>query len=155
MSNEKKVVEEKEFEGERELGEEELRDFGYWSKLLKKDFNTYEELIKAEDDYYEEEEKKKALVNTKKERAKEVEDAYLEFKKAQEEADKVLVEARKKAQEIIREAETKYYNLRDKFAEDYNGYHMTYSNMNGIEQISFGDLLDSFTQAVNDLKLFK
>ena len=74
----------------------------------------------------------------KKTRAKEVEDAYLEYQHVKEEAYKK-----------ISDAEKKWVELRDKFAKDYNGYHMTYLNNDGKETISFGDLVDTFFNFFN------
>ena len=107
--------------------------YGYYSKVLNKPFDTLEELKAAELKVREEAAAKEKLSAEKKARAEEVEKAYLEYQKVKEEAYKK-----------ISEAENKWLELRDKFAEDYHGYHMTYSNVNGKKEISFGDLLDSF-----------
>lgn len=105
----------------------------YTSEVTGKSYKTVKELEAAEAEAKKAEEEKKALVEVKKTRAKEVEDAYLEYQKVREEA-----------YQKISEAEKKWLNLRDKFAEDYHGYHMTYSNINGKEEVSFSDLLDCF-----------
>ena len=66
-------------------------------------------------------------------KVKELEDAYTEY-----------LAVKEKAYNDISEAEKKYLELRDKFAKDYNGYHMTYVNNNGQKVIRFSDLIDSF-----------
>ena len=96
-------------------------------------FNTIEELEKAEAEVKKVNEEKALELEKKKVRAKEVEDAYLEYQKVKEECYKKMAEAEKK-----------WLELRDKFAEDYHGYHMTYVNKNGEKQVTFGDLLDCF-----------
>ena len=108
-------------------------DFMVYSKLLQKPFDTLEELKTAEDAYNKANEEKLRLTAEKKTRAKEVEEAYLEYQKV-----------RKEAYKKISEAEKKWVELRDKFAKDYNGYHMTYVNNNGKECVTFSDLVDSF-----------
>lgn len=107
----------------------------YLSEKTGKSYKTVEELEAAEKEFDKAEAEKKALVEVKKARAKEVEDAYLELQKVREEAFAK-----------ISEAETKWIELRDKFAEDYHGYHMTYSNINGKKEISFSDLVDSIVR---------
>lgn len=91
-----------------------------YSEKTKKKYNTVEECEKAEKAFDEEIErarlKKEKLASEREVRAKEVEDAY-----------KVAYDARKKADE-----------LRDKFAEDYNGYNFTFRT-NGIFPISIFD----------------
>lgn len=112
---------------------ENTGDYGYYSKLLNKPFDTLDALKEAEKEVKEENERKAQLVEVKKTRAKEVEDAYLEYQKVKEEA-----------YNKIAEAEKKWIELRDKFAEDYHGYHMTYSNINGERSVTFGDLINNF-----------
>ena len=102
----------------------------YTSEVTGKSYKTVKELEAAEKEYKEEAEKKLQLVEEKKARAKEVEDAFLEYQKVKEEA-----------YSKIAEAENKWIELRDKFAKDYHGYHMTYVNNNGEKEVSFGDLL--------------
>lgn len=121
------------YRASQEMTEEQLNSICYKSKLLNKYFDTYAELQQAEKKYHEENDAKLKLVEEKKARAKEVEDAYLEYQKVKEEAFTKIAEAEKK-----------YNELRDKFAEDYNGYHMTYVNNNGKKCVTFSDLLDSF-----------
>lgn len=104
----------------------------YTSELTGKSYKTVEELEAAEAEAKKAEEEKQALVEAKKARAKEVEDAYLEYQNVKE-----------KAFKEIADAEKKWVELRDKFAEDYHGYHMTYSNINGKKEITFNDVIDS------------
>ena len=111
----------------------ETLSYGYYSKLLNKPFDTLDSLVQAENAYKEEAEKKLRLVEEKKIRAKEVEDAYLEYQKVKEEAYKQIAEAEKK-----------WVELRDKFAQDYGSYHMTYVNNNGQRQVTFQDIVNSF-----------
>ena len=105
----------------------------YTSEVTGKSYKTVEELEADEKLAKEEEEKKSKILEVKKTRAKEVEDAYLEYQKVKEEA-----------YNKIAEAEKKWIELRDKFAEDYHGYHMTYVNNNGEKRITFNDLVNSF-----------
>ena len=111
----------------------ETRNYDYYSRELKQVFSSLEELKQAELKLHEEQDAKAKLQIEKKERAKEVEEAYLEYQKVREEA---LAN--------ISKAEKKWLELRDKFAKDYNGYHMTYVNNNGKKEVSFSDLLDNF-----------
>ena len=104
----------------------------YTSEVTGKSYKTVEELEKEEAAAKKAEEEKLALVEAKKSRAKEVEDAYLAYQDVKE-----------KAIKEIAEAEKKWIELRDKFAEDYHGYHMTYSNINGKKEISFSGIIDS------------
>lgn len=111
----------------------ETRTYDYYSRELKQVFSSLEELQAAELKLHEEQETKEKLQIEKKERAKEVEDAYLELQKIKEEA-----------YANISKAEEKYLELRDKFARDYNGYHMTYTNVNGKREVTFNDLISRF-----------
>ena len=40
---------------------------------------------------------------------------------------------------MINSAEQKYYDARSAFIEKYGSFHMTYTNKNGDEVLSFGD----------------
>ena len=111
----------------------QTRTYDYYSRELKQVFSSLEELKKAESKLHEEQEAKEKLQIEKKTRAKEVEEAYLEYQKVKEECYNKMIEAEKK-----------WLELRDKFAKDYNGYHMTYVNNNGKKEVSFSDLLDKF-----------
>ena len=111
----------------------QTRNYDYYSRELKQVFSSLEELKKAESKLHEEQEAKEKLQIEKKTRAKEVEEAYLEYQKVKEECYNKMIEAEKK-----------WLELRDKFAKDYNGYHMTYVNNNGKKEVSFSDLLDKF-----------
>ena len=116
-----------------EMTDEQREAIVYRSKLLNKYFESYDEMLKAEQEFKKETEEKTKLVEEKKARAKEVEDAYLEYQKVKEDCLTKMAEAEKK-----------WLELRDKFAEDYHGYHMTYVNHNGKKEVSFSDLLDCF-----------
>ena len=105
----------------------------YTSEVTGKSYKTVKELEADEKLAKEEQEKKEKALEVKKTRAKEVEDAYLEYQKVKEEA-----------YNKIAEAEKKWVELRDKFAQDYNGYHMTYVNNNGQKRIIFNDLVNNF-----------
>lgn len=105
----------------------------YHSNLLNKNFDNYEDLVNAEEEFETKNAEKLRLTEEKKARAEEVQNAFLEYQQAQE-----------KAFKEISEAEKKWVSLREKFAKDYNGYHMTYSNNNGKKIITFGDLFDDF-----------
>ena len=104
----------------------------YTSEVTGKSYKTVEELEAAEAEVKKAEEEKKALADEKKSRAKEVEDAYLAYQ-----------EVKEKAFKEIAEAEKKWVELRDKFSEDYHGYHMTYSNINGKKEVTFSDIVNS------------
>lgn len=105
----------------------------YLSEKLNKPFDTVEELEKAEKEFDEQQAEKAKLADVKKARAKEVENAFAELQKVKEEA-----------LQQIADAEDKYYSLRDKFAEDYGGYHITYTNDNGEKRITFDDIVRNF-----------
>lgn len=108
-------------------------EYGFYSHELKQVFDTVEDLKNAEAKHHEEVDAKAKLLEKKKSRAKEVEDAYLAYVKTKEDA-----------YTKIAEAEKKWIELRDKFAKDYNGYHMTYTNNNGVKKITFDDIVNSF-----------
>lgn len=110
----------------------------YLSEKTNKVYGSIEELEADEKAYEAKEAEKAKLLEEKKSRAKEVEDAYEE-----------LLKVKEAAYNQIAEAEKKYIKLRDKFAEDYNGYHMTYINNNGKTEITFGDLLADFYKSFN------
>lgn len=126
-------------------------DFMYWSKLLKKPFESKEELIKAEETFKAEEAAKNQKLEVKKTRAEEVQNAYKEVIESRKKAQDIINKARDEATKLIAEKEDKYIKLRDAFAKDYNGYHMTYTNNNGEEKIEFSDVIKTF----NDLFDFK
>ena len=111
----------------------EVCSYGFYSKLLKKPYDSLEELKEAESAYLKANEEKLQLTEQKKARAKEVEDAYLEYRKVVEDS-----------YNKIAEAEKKWVELRNKFAKDYNGYHMTYTNIDGKKSVTFSDVLDNF-----------
>lgn len=104
----------------------------YHSDILNKNFFDYDELVKEEEAFEKENNEKLHLAEVKKTRAKEVEDAYLK-----------LQSVKKECYDKIQEAENRWIELRDEFAKDYNGYHMTYSNVDGKEHVTFSDLLNS------------
>ena len=104
----------------------------YTSEVTGKTYKTVEELEEAEKAFKEAESEKAKKQEEKKARAKEVEEAYCHFE-----------EVKREAYTRISEAEQKYLELRNKFAQDYGGYHMTYVNNNGVAQVSFGDIVMS------------
>ena len=109
-------------------------DYQFYSKVLNKAFDSLDELKEAEKKHAEEEAEKQNLTATKKARANEVEEAYKAYQQTKE-----------KAYKEISEAENKYLTLRDKFAKDFNGYHMTYVVDNaGKHVVTFGDLINDF-----------
>lgn len=110
----------------------------YLSEKTGKTYKTVEELQAAEAELEKAEAEKAKVVEAKRARAKEVEEAYLEYQK-------VLEEASAK----VAEAEKKWVELRNKFAEDYNGYHMTYVNNNGKKTVTVGELLDVMNKLSN------
>ena len=104
----------------------------YTSEVTGKTYKSVKELEADEKAFKEAESLKAQKVEEKKARAKEVEEAYLHYE-----------EVKRKAYSEISEAEQKWVELRNKFAQDYGGYHMTYTNNNGETQISFGDIVMS------------
>lgn len=121
----------------------------YKSKLLNKYFDSYEELVEEETAFRKANDEKVKLAEEKKTRAKEVEDALKEYEHAKIEASKIISKASQEASLLIKDAEKKYFNLRDAFAKDYNGYHMTYVNDNGKETVSFSDLVTDFFDLIS------
>ena len=105
----------------------------YTSEITGKSYKTVKELEEAEKLVKQAEEEKSKLLATKRDRAKKVEEAYLNYQKIKTE----------KLQEIAK-AEEEWITLRNEFAKDFGGYHMTYTNMNGKEEISFGDIVNAF-----------
>lgn len=104
----------------------------YTSELTGKSYKTIEELEKAEAELAAEKAAKEKLSAEKAARANEVTAAYEEY-----------LAVREKAFAEIAQAEKKWTDLRDKFAEDYNGYHMTYKVENGKRSVTFGDLVEA------------
>lgn len=109
-------------------------DYQFYSKVLNKVFDSLDELKEEEKKHAAVEAKKQELAATKKARATEVEEAYKAYEQTKE-----------KAYKEIADAEEKYLGLRNKFAKDFNGYHMTYAVDNaGKHSITFGDLINDF-----------
>ena len=108
----------------------------YTSEKTGKSYKTVEELEQAEKAFDDAEAEKSKALEIKKARAKEVQEAYEHYLKV-----------RKEAYKAISEAEKDWLELRDKFAQDYNGYHYTYINDNGKETITFGDLVEAIVKS--------
>lgn len=125
------------------MKDENVTEYGFYSKLLNKPFDTLEALKKAEEAKRSEDSEKQKLAEVKKARAEEVEAAYKNYLDARVKAKKIIDEARKEASEVIKNSEENYYKLRDKFIEDYKSYHVSYYNDNGNESVSVSDLVDS------------
>lgn len=96
-------------------------------------FDSPKELEKAEKAYDEEHALEIRKADERKAEAKKVEEAY-----------KATLEARRKAGKEIDEADKAYREARDAFVEKYGSYHMTYTNSNGKELLTFGDMWDDF-----------
>ena len=124
--------------------EQEAVSYGFYSKLLKKPFDSLEELKAAEDEYNKAHAEELRKAEERKTRAKEVEDAYRSALEVRKEAKKIIDEANKKASDMIRDTERHYDELKNAFVKDYGSFHMSYTNNNGQEIISFSDLIDSF-----------
>lgn len=125
--------------------------YGYFSRLLKKDFDTVEELVKAEEEFNKAHEAEIKAKEEKKTKAEAIECAYRNVIEARKDAKRIIEEAQEKASEIIKTAESKYYELRNAFVKEYGSFHSTYTNNNGEETITIGDLFE----AANELfKLF-
>lgn len=103
----------------------------YHSKVLNKYYESYEDMLREEAEFKRQNEVKLKAQEEKKARAEEVKAAYEGYCKAKKEAAK-----------MVSEAEDKWLDLRAKFINDYHGYHMTYTNIDGHEEVTFGDLLD-------------
>lgn len=129
MTKEKELVRENEC---NEMTDAQREAIVYHSKLLNKYFENYSDMLKEEAEFKRVNEEKLKKQEEKKARAKEVEEAYLKYE-----------DTKREAYTRISEAEQKYLELRDKFAQDYGGYHMTYVNNNGDRKISFGDIVMS------------
>lgn len=110
----------------------------YLSEKTGKTYKTVEELQTAELEFDKAAAEKAKLMEEKRARAKEVEEAYLEYQKVIEESTAKMAAAEKK-----------WVELRNKFAEDYNGYHMTYVNNNGKKTVTVGELLDVMNKLSN------
>lgn len=94
----------------------------YYSEVLRKAFDSEKDCLEAERKHEEElqeaKRKNEELTAQRKARAKEVEDAYAAMVAAQ----------------------TKFANLRRKFAEDFGAFHMTFSSSEG----DLSDIFDEF-----------
>lgn len=97
----------------------------YYSETLNKVFENEKDCLDAEKEYKAkveaEEKRKKELADSRKIRAKEVEDAY-----------KAIIDAQKH-----------YYNLKNKFVEDFGSFHMTFSTTDDFHSL-FSDLFRIF-----------
>lgn len=131
--------------------EQTKASYSYYSRVLNRPFDTLDELKEAETSFRKNEEEKIIKDKIRKTRAMEVEAAGKAVLVAKKEAREIITKAQEEAAKKIKDAETKYAELRDSFAKDYNGYHSTYVNNNGEESITFGDVLDTFN---NIFKLF-
>lgn len=127
MAKEKEVVRECEC---NEMTDAQREAIVYHSKLLNRYYESYSDMLKDEAEFKKVNEEKLKKAEEKKVRAKEVEDAYLEYENTKREA-----------YTKVAEAEKKWVELRDKFAHDYGGYHMTYTDRNGNRQVTFGDFI--------------
>ena len=103
----------------------------YYSTKLKQLFDTVEDLEKAEVEFDKKEEENKKARELKSAEAKEVEAAYKDYLDFCEKANK---EAKAKRQE--------YLNKKKAFIEKYGSYHMTYTNVDGKEEITISDLFE-------------
>lgn len=103
----------------------------FLSEKLNKAFDTTKELYEAEKEFDKKQKEQARLTEVKKARAKEVENAFNEYQ-----------EVIKQSYDNIKKAEDKYNNLKDQFAKDYNGYHMTYINKDGKKAVTFTDVFD-------------
>lgn len=104
----------------------------YTSEVTGKSYKTVKELEVAEAEVKKAEEEKTKKSEEKKTRADEVKAAYEHY-----------LDVKAKAVKEIQEAEEAYESLRDKFAKDYGGYHMTYTNINGKKEVTFSDLINN------------
>ena len=105
----------------------------FLSEKLNKAFDTTKELYEAEKEFDKKQKEQKQLAEVKKTRAKEVEDAFNDYQKTIE-----------RCYDEIKKKEEIYNNLKDKFAKDYGGYHMTYVNNDGKKIVTFSDVVDNF-----------
>ena len=96
-------------------------------------FDSPEKLEEAEKEYDEKHAVELRRAEERKNDAKKVEDAY-----------KRTLEVRREASKAIDDADRAYREARDAFVKKHGSYHMTYTNSNGKELLTFGDLWDDF-----------
>ena len=94
---------------------EQVPEYGFYSKLLKKPFDSLDELKEAEAEYNRINAEKIKQAEERKADAKAVEDARLK-----------ALQVRKEAAEMIRKAEDDYNKLLNDFVKKYGSYHATY-----------------------------
>ena len=104
----------------------------YYSEITKKLYETNEELVKAESDYNLALKEKEDKLSLKKKEAQEVLDAYKEINKVY-----------KEYQEKLKAVEDVYLKKRSEFIKKYGNWHMSYSDVNGVETYSLTDVFDS------------
>ena len=114
----------------------------YHSKLLNKYFESYDDMLREEAEFKRQNEEKLKKQAERKERAAEVEDAY-----------KKTLEARDQARKLIEEADKKYYELRNKFIQDFGSYHISYTNTDGKEQLTVSDMVDAMFDAFKNFPI--
>ena len=116
----------------------------FYSEKLKKYFDTEKECVEAEKAYDQANIEKEKAKAKRTEDAKAVENAYKNSIEVRKEAAKMIEEANK----LVEEADQKYYAARREFINKYGSFHMSYSNVDGEEKVSIGDL---FYDAFKDL----
>lgn len=95
----------------------------YYSDVTKEVYDTQEALVKAEDAEVQKQAEAEQKAKQRKERAKEVEDAF----------------------KAVLDAQAHYTELKNKFIEDYEGFHMTVRHKSPVKWAAdFSDLLDFF-----------
>lgn len=104
----------------------EVKDYGYYSKLLNKPFNSVEELKAAEKEYYEAQNKKQTEVAEKKALAHKVEDSYEKYMTTLEEGNKQITEFVEKIKKAQNEAYNSYLKDRNEFIDKFGSFHMTF-----------------------------
>lgn len=122
----------------------------YFSEKLNKYFDSKKECEAAEAAFDQEKIKKEKAKEARSEDAKKVEEAYKHIFAVRKEASQMIREANR----MIEDAQQAYYKARREFVNKYGSFHMTYSNDNGDETISTGDLFDAF-QKVFEIDLTK
>ena len=142
-----------------------VRDYSYYSRVLKAPFDSIDELKKAEAVYYAELKAKEDKVATKKADAKKVEDAFKalnsarksyketlaavthEYSENLEALKKSFEEAKLSIQKTLATAEEKYASELKAFTEKYpEGYHLT------LKDGDFETTIDSKASIATDPK---
>lgn len=120
-------------EKEEVVVKEEVGNYGYYSKLLKKPFDTLDELKVAEDEYNKANAEKIKLAEEKKADAKAIEETY-----------KKAMDTRRLASQMIKDADAEYIKLLNEFIKKYGSYHVSVYDSNNNLNVTVSDLFNAF-----------